>query len=1131
LIKRYLSVTIPLLLLIFIPSLKGDELPIPRYANSVIISIEHSPLDDTEVDYIKSRFKFGLYAWLSFSRTYITPNLPWHYDWNDASAGIQDFKDAVNTFVSKAKEKNVKLHIVLCSGIARGLYSYHEAKEEDIRNCSWYNDNKLASDTQILEPNALNNYVFGTFSRYARKMRANLEAKAKAMATFLKQQMDENPDVLIAISGWGEAEMNFNRIDPVKNLQEYFCDYSPFAVLEFRDWICHTGIYDDLTGVYKGQGYAQGGVNYQGDAGLTRFNTDFGTTFSTWNLKYFNWSLADDYDMNPTDDINNDPHRIPLAQYSHGNMMPTSGPDFIEGGFDPPRSMMTPSRFLDLWNLFRQTIVHNFVRDLAKWMSEAGIPSDQFYSHQIPTDYLNGSEPSWPEKYGRYYSSASPLWTADNRPFGSIGATIYDTKFPPSMVPDEFMRTSKYSVPAISSMTSNWAIMEYNAESYPSGLGVVQSTPDVILEQYLRLYRYNVHLINFYQWYDDSGEHRIKGMNKEIALANFIERIRDKARSLALNIVYDPPKAAIVSGLYYPDLHTIKLELRPTIWSGHPWEWKDWGDFSHFEIYRSQVPNFTPNSSNLLTTTTDYSFEDKSIVMGITYFYKFRAVNKNLVRGPSSDEVSVPVTFPGAPVLNVNKSVFYFGATRGGAATQREKALITNGGQGILNWEMTKSATWIEVSPASGTGDGVVAIGANQSGLSSGTYSGAVTVSDPRAYNSPQRMDVYLKVYNQGADASPFGYVDTPINGSTVYGSVPVTGWALDDVEVRKVEIKRAADVEDAPGVIGSDGLVYIGDAVFVKGARPDVAATHPAYPRADSAGWGYMILTNFLPRGGNGNFRLYAIAEDTTGRRVTLGWKDIVGDNAGSTKPFGTIDTPAPGGLVSGSSYANFGWALTPLPKEIPRDGSTLDVWVDSLPIGKPVYNQYRQDIYDLFPEYKNRDGAVGYYYLDTTKLTNGVHTIAWSVVDDAGESQGIGSRYFEVQNVGSGVSVTPAAGMYVEDWSGFLRVSVKGEQEIKVRELDYVVVRLGGEGGTRYVGWGEDVTKGLPVGSTLEEEKGVFHWMIGPGFLGRHVLHFAVCRDNVISPPVEVTITILPKSYYNRERNKGKVDLRRSK
>ena len=46
----------------------------------------------------------------------------------------------------------------------------------------------------------------------------------------------------------------------------------------------------------------------------------------------------------------------------------------------------------------------------------------------------------------------------------------------------------------------------------------------------------------------------------------------------------------------------------------------------------------------------------------------------------------------------------------------------------------------------------------------------------------------------------------------------------------------------------------------------------------------------------------------------------------------------------------------------------------------------------------------------------------------------------------------------------------------------------------------------------------------MIGPGFLGRHVLHFAVCQGNFISPAVEVVISIKPKKYEKTERLRDK-------
>jgi hypothetical protein len=160
------------------------------------------------------------------------------------------------------------------------------------------------------------------------------------------------------------------------------------------------------------------------------------------------------------------------------------------------------------------------------------------------------------------------------------------------------------------------------------------------------------------------------------------------------------------------------------------------------------------------------------------------------------------------------------------------------------------------------------------------------------------------------------------------------------------------------------------------------------------------MMLTNFLPNDGNGTFTLHAIAMDSGGHRVTLGTKTITCDNANAVKPFGAIDTPAPGGTASGGSYRVTGWVLTPPPNEIPRDGSTIHVFVDGADLGHPVYNIPRSDIAGLFPGYANSDGAAAYFDLDTTTYADGVHTISWAVVDDAGNADGIGSRYFSIKN-----------------------------------------------------------------------------------------------------------------------------------
>jgi hypothetical protein len=76
--------------------------------------------------------------------------------------------------------------------------------------------------------------------------------------------------------------------------------------------------------------------------------------------------------------------------------------------------------------------------------------------------------------------------------------------------------------------------------------------------------------------------------------------------------------------------------------------------------------------------------------------------------------------------------------------------------------------------------------------------------------------------------------------------SIAVTGWALDDIETTSIKIYR-----DPVGAEPAGQSIYIGDATFVEGARPDVELAYPRYPLNNRAGWGYMLLTNSLPNGG----------------------------------------------------------------------------------------------------------------------------------------------------------------------------------------------------------------------------------------------------------------------------------------
>ena len=55
------------------------------------------------------------------------------------------------------------------------------------------------------------------------------------------------------------------------------------------------------------------------------------------------------------------------------------------------------------------------------------MPADRWFSDQIPADYLFGGRR--PNPNGRLDLSASPLWTADISPYGSMGITSFNVNF------------------------------------------------------------------------------------------------------------------------------------------------------------------------------------------------------------------------------------------------------------------------------------------------------------------------------------------------------------------------------------------------------------------------------------------------------------------------------------------------------------------------------------------------------------------------------------------------------------------------------------------------------------------------------------------------------------------------------
>jgi uncharacterized repeat protein (TIGR01451 family) len=374
---------------------------------------------------------------------------------------------------------------------------------------------------------------------------------------------------------------------------------------------------------------------------------------------------------------------------------------------------------------------------------------------------------------------------------------------------------------------------------------------------------------------------------------------------------------------------------------------------------------------------------------------------------PTPTATSTPTPTPTLGTMSLERTHLNFGVVKNGLTLIYVTPLQTVGLTVHGAWTTSVDQSWVSVTPSGSnsallsiqvtTGAGLPASGAAQRAT--------ITITAPGATNSPQQITVDVVVYAQGTTA-PYGSLDTPGNNLTnAHGALAVTGWALDDIGVTKVQIYRdvvAGDPTPAP-----NGKTYIGDATFVTGQRPDIDASHPSWPLNYRAAWGYLMLTNMLPdlnlqtpAGGNGTFTLYAYATDVEGTTVLLGTRTFTCTNATATQPFGTIDTPASGQTVSGQ-VNNFGWVLTAQPSIVPTDGSTIHLFIDGVQQpGSALYNLPRNDVATLFPGYANTAGPVGYFSFDSTGLANGLHTIFWVATDNNGHTDGIGSRFFWVLN-----------------------------------------------------------------------------------------------------------------------------------
>ncbi len=504
--------------------------------SSLLSGTSASSLNE-QVAQLRSRIGEGQFVKTGFTLYIALKMSSWTVDPTDRAAiraAMAGTISDIDTMIAKAKAAGIPIAMAILNSRIDDAAQQASAVE-DRRNVQWYSDHAVAKGTN-------NTKLFWSVSRYARKQQRLQEAYVRELGRVLAERMRLNPDTLLFAAGDGEVEL----ANPAEGADALLADYSPFTVAEFRDWLRNGGLY--ATGQpYAGEGYSLS-ARYTGDAspgtdtngdGHT-LNGDFGTSFTTWNLKFFDWDV--------TQAVGND-GVIPSSTYN--------GPvTSFATGFDAPRARSltgltgAAKDFAQVWRDFREAMIARHNRLFSQWITDsaddngAKVPSTRWFSYQIAADYLFGLTRG-PNQNARLETSASTFGSADVSPYGGIGITSFNLVYggipgaPGGLLT---FRTLNAVVPEFAKRNVRWALMEWhpclNGNNDPTVttdvlLGVCREENDLIAQ-------YRPNLLAPFAW--QLATSPIENAPFETSLRELVARL-NLGRQAAAQLKIDAPAA------------------------------------------------------------------------------------------------------------------------------------------------------------------------------------------------------------------------------------------------------------------------------------------------------------------------------------------------------------------------------------------------------------------------------------------------------------------------------------------------------------------------------------------------------------------------------------------------------------
>lgn len=421
---------------------------------------------------------------------------------------------------------------------------------EDLRNAQWLSDGTLGRGAE-------RERLWACPSYYATAIRSARRAASTAMGRRVAELVTAYPGVVRLVAGPMEHCLS------TAGYPERLADYSPWAVMQFRDWLTHHGAYGP--GAELAQQGWPGGQVFADDpspgspAGAhASFNDQFGTAFDSWELRYLGWTAIS-----------------PIA--GDVSLLPPPGHDgYLAGGFDAPRSPTDSAALWELWQGFRRELVRVWAEEHLQLM-RVECPGEVAIASVV---YLPPEE-AWREAAA---STSCPqtgdihlldgevdqitAWVRGGQlrnPWGAVVDVPYD--------------------PALGSSADQWL-----------GPLVAEGARVIIIRA----------------WEESTGGYgALAGSALEASLASWLEALDDHPLGSVPGLVYEPPP---VSGLTVEAL----AEGNRVTWNTHPFEgiaarWEDWAPFAGYAVSRTHPEPL------LLGTTKTASFMDTDPPPGARY--------------------------------------------------------------------------------------------------------------------------------------------------------------------------------------------------------------------------------------------------------------------------------------------------------------------------------------------------------------------------------------------------------------------------------------------------------------------------------------------------------------------------------